>query len=88
MSIEYRATGLDSPAIHAALVTPDDDNDLPDGVTRGLGIASGGAVAVRMMGGATVILPDGALAAGIIHPIRVSRVLSTGTTATGIVAYY
>ena len=30
----------------------------------------------------------GALAAGIMHPLRLARIKATGTTATGIVAYW
>lgn len=36
----------------------------------------------------TRIIPLGALAAGMIHPIECARILSTGTTASGFVAYF
>lgn len=73
------------PAGHAATVTPHDSNDLEQ-VTRGLYVGTVGDVRVDMASGATVTLS--ALAAGIVHPLRVKRVYSTDTTATGIVALY
>lgn len=81
-----------SPAVNAALVTADDANDLTV-VTRGISFATAGALKVTMMGdnataGATVVIPSGALAAGLIHPLRVRRIWATGTTAASIVAYW
>ena len=50
-----------------------------------MGVA--GDVKVDFRGsGAAVVLP--ALAAGVVHPFRVSRVYSTDTTATSIVGLY
>lgn len=78
--------GLTAPHVRCALVTPADGSDLPF-LTRGLSIAGAGAVRVTTAAGDTVTIPSGALAAGVVHPLRVSRVWSTGTTATGIVAF-
>lgn len=82
-----REQGWESPARHVALVTPDDATDLTT-ATRGISLAAAGAVKVTTAGGETVTIPSGALAAGGIHPIQVVRVWATGTTATGIVAYW
>ena len=78
--------GLESPAWTAAEVTPDDDNDLTRVATRALYIGGDGNISVVMSGGGTVAFSG--LPAGTILPVRVDRVRSTGTTATGIVALY
>ena len=71
-------------------VTPSDANDLQTlnaalG-TRALKVTGAGNVAVNLVGGGTATLTG--LAAGQTLPIAVSRVLATGTTATGILALY
>jgi hypothetical protein len=75
--------GLTAPAINASAVTPSDSTDLTD-TSRGLYVGVSGDVKVTMAGGAAVTFVG--LAAGVIHPIRASRVWSTGTTATSIIA--
>lgn len=79
------ASGLDSPGAHAFAVTPDDEADLPF-VTRGIYVGGTGALHVTMLGGeeATFV----ALAAGVIHPIRASRIWADGTAATAILGIY
>lgn len=72
-----------SPAENLDAVTKDDANDLAY-VTRGLYVGTSGDVKVTTKGGQTLIIPS--LAAGVFHPLRVTRVWSTSTTATGIVA--
>jgi hypothetical protein len=67
-------------------VTPSDSVNLTDGLTIGLYIGVSGNVSVVTKSGQTRILVG--LAAGIIHPIPVTRVNSTATTATSIVAVY
>ena len=67
-------------------ITPSDSAELTY-VTRGLSFATAGALKVLTMGGNEVTIPSGALAAGIIHPIRVKKVFSTGTGALNIVGY-
>lgn len=69
-----------------ALVTPNDSTDLSF-VANGISFAGVGAVKVDTASGQTVVIPDGALAAGAIHRLRIKRIHSTSTTATGIVAY-
>ena len=83
----YRAA-LSSPAEHVALVTKSDTDELAN-ASRGISFAGVGALKVTMVsGGDPVIIPSGALAAGVIHPLRVKQVWSTDTGATGIVAYW
>ena len=78
---------LDGPADHVALVTPSDTDDLTK-FTRGISFGTAGALKVDTAGGETVVIPSGALTAGVVHPLRVKRVYSTGTAAANIVAYW
>jgi hypothetical protein len=75
-------SGLESPALRVFEVTPSDTTDL-DEVSRALNVASTGTVRVTTVHGTTATIH---IAAGIAFPIRVSRVWSTDTTATNIVA--
>ena len=45
-------------------------------------VASAADLAVVLKSGDAVTLP--ALSAGVFYPIRITRVLATGTTATGV----
>ncbi len=74
-------------AMNVALVTPSDSADLTT-PTRGVSFATAGALKVTTVGGQEVTIPSGALAAGIIHPLQVKRIWSTGTGAANIVAYW
>ena len=69
---------------NARSVVPSDTSGL--GFTASaLGIAVGGTITVDTAGGSTNVqltLPAG------VTPIRVTKVYSTGTAATGIVAYW
>jgi hypothetical protein len=71
-------------ATDAKTVTPHDTNDLSPGVCNALWIGGAGDVAVITAAGTTLTLtaPVGLL------PLQVSRVKSTGTTATAIAAFY
>lgn len=75
------AVATQAPASYAEAVTPSDDDDLT-WVSRALWIGGAGDVAVIMQNGATVVFA--AVPAGTMLPIRVSRVLFTGTDATDI----
>jgi len=77
-----RSASLIDPITDLEAITPNDSTDLSY-VTRGLYIGGAGNVRVITVGGQTVTLT--ALAVGVWHPIRVTRVLSTSTTATSIV---
>jgi hypothetical protein len=70
----------------ATVVTPNDSTNLAGGVSKGLYVGVAGNVVVTMADGTDATFT--ALAAGIIHPISVLKVKSTGTTATNILAVY
>lgn len=74
---------IESPASRAEAVTPSDSTDITRN-SRGIYVGGAGNLAVTMVGGGNVTFVG--VAAGTILPIRVSRVLSTSTTATSIVA--
>lgn len=80
----YRTADATVSAFDAATVTPSDSTALRP--TRGLYVGTGGDVAVEMSLGTTITFPD--VLGGSILPIQVVKVLSTGTTATGMVALY
>lgn len=71
-----------SPAIHAAAITPNDSVDL-EFPTRSIFVGGDGNLAVIMKGGETVTFTG--VVAGMVYPIRVTRVLATGTTAANLV---
>ncbi len=75
--------GVEQPATRAVAVTPNNDTDLTFR-TRALVCTGGGSVNVHMAGSSTPVLLG--IAAGVPLAVRVDRVLSTSTTATGIVA--
>ncbi|KKM24595.1 hypothetical protein LCGC14_1603570 [marine sediment metagenome] len=74
------------PARIIFLITPS-DTVLFRPAARGISMGTAGDLAVVTIKGDTVTIPNGALAAGIIHPIAVRQVLATGTVATDIVGY-
>jgi hypothetical protein len=80
-SAEY----LSAPKGGAFAVTPDDDNDLAVGASA-LYIGVGGDVAVITSLGNTVTFVG--VGDGAVLPVRVKRILDTGTTATSIVGLY
>lgn len=70
-----------------AAVTPSNTADLPNpGVSDALWVGGAGTLAIQGTDGQTVSIA--AVAAGATLPIKVRRVLATGTTATTIVALY
>ena len=80
---ESYTAGLTSPARDAAPIVPNDAADLSF-VTRGLYVGSAGDVQVRMASGDTVTFEN--MAAGVVYPVRIARVLATGTTASALIA--
>lgn len=68
---------------HFAPITPEDSTEI--GPTLGVTCSGAGNLSVVNQDGATVTI---AVAAGQWLPINVRIIRSTGTTATGIVAYY
>ena len=81
-----QSPGVLGPPTHAAAVTPDDNVDLAVPARR-LYIGAAGNVKVLLrddLSTGPVVLVG--LAVGVWHEVWVRRVLSTGTTATNIVA--
>lgn len=76
---------LTSPPEQAVAVVPADGTDLAC-VTRAIYVGGAGDLRVRMQGGAEVTFA--AVLAGALLPVRVTRVLATGTSATAIVALW
>lgn len=70
---------LDAPAYDAFAVTP---NDATVQAAESLYVGGAGDVAVETEAGNAVTFKD--VTAGAVLPIRVNRVLATGTTATEI----
>lgn len=84
-AFQNNAPGLTSPGTRADPVTPNDSTDLSS-VSRAIYVGVGGDIKVTTSGGSTVTLV-GAVAGSTI-PLRVSRVWSTGTTASDLVAFW
>ena len=83
-SFRSHTRSLTSPPEHAASILPDDAADLAQ-VTRALYVGGGGDVAVRI-GGETAVFTG--VPGGTLLPVRVSRVLASGTTASGILGLW
>jgi len=81
-----------APAGFAAVVTPNDSTDLPF-ATRAVWVGGAGTLTVNMKGqnaqnpGQANVLISG-IPAGTLLPIAVTRIKTTGTTATLIVALW
>lgn len=75
--------GLESPASCAEAVTPSDSVDLTH-VSRAVYVGGTGNLTVTMKEGGSVAFKN--VIGGTVIAIRASRILSTGTTATDIVA--
>jgi hypothetical protein len=69
----------------AVAITPNDSTVIP--VTRAVYVGGAGDIAVRLPDNETPVTFVG-VPAGIIFPIQVDKVLTTGTTATNLVAMY
>jgi hypothetical protein len=80
----YRSADSTCPAHGAVAVTKSDSTVLP--TTRSLYIGGAGDVAVVTADGQTVTFS--AVPVGSVLPIQVTKVMSTNTTATLILALY
>lgn len=76
----------DSTSDFFVAVTPNDSADLTNGECRALYIGGAGNIVIRNKDATSITFT--AVTAGSILPCRTSRVLSTSTTATSIVALY
>ena len=54
---------------------------------RGVSFGTAGALKIDTATDSGVVIPSGALAAGIMHPIEITKIYSSGTGAQGIVVY-
>jgi hypothetical protein len=79
------ARSLTSPPEHGAEIVPSDAAPLPH-ITRALYVGGAGDVALRLQGGSDVVLRG--VQAGSLIPMRIERVHSAGTTATGLVGLW
>jgi len=78
-----QTTTKQSPIEFAVAITPDDATDIAT-VSRAIYVGVSGNLKVTLLGGEDITFVG--LAAGVFHPIRATRIWSTGTTATSIVA--
>lgn len=83
---------LKAPPLHTSApenafpIVPSDVDDI-DAITRAVYVGSGGNMVVRMSGsGGNVTFRN--IPSGALLPIRISRVLATGTTAADIIGLY
>ncbi len=79
---DKHASSLESPATGAFVITPDDNTDLPE-TTRAIYVGTAGDLDLRMLDGQDIIFSG--IPAGMILPVRATRVRLTATTATDII---
>lgn len=83
----YRTANATVSAHGAKVVTPSDSTEIP--CTRGLYVGTGGNISVIMGDGqetSPVLFYN--VGTGVILPIQVTKVMSTSTTASNILALY
>lgn len=81
-TFDSSVTSLTSPATAAETITPS-DSEMLNFATRGIFVGEGGNIAVRMLSGDVITLNNAP--SGIVYALRITQVLETGTTATGLV---
>lgn len=79
------APDLTTPGEYAFAITPNDSTDLAN-ATRALYVGGAGDVACITVNGSTVTFVG--MVAGMLYPLRLKRVLSTGTSASSLVGVY
>jgi hypothetical protein len=79
------ATGLDTPYRHAAAITPSDTVDLTN-VSRAIYVGGAGNIVLITQAGETVTITGATV--GSVYRIMASRIKSTSTTATNLVALW
>lgn len=84
MQDEYAnfSRNLTAPATAGEMITPNDAQDLGY-ATRGLYVGTGGTVVARMVSGDVVTFEN--MQGGSLYAIRLAQVMSTGTTASGLI---
>lgn len=76
---------LVSPAENAAEISPNDASDILN-VTRAIYVGQGGDMQVVMLGGTTATFTN--IPSGTLIPLRVTRIMSTGTSAAAILGLW
>lgn len=82
---DFASSAIESPAAFGAAITPHDTNNLAT-LTRAIYVGGPGDLTVTLAGGDTVTLTG--VLAGAIYPLRCKKVLSTGTSATSLIALW
>lgn len=82
MSLPDYLTSIEGPATGVLTITPSNTANLARS-PRAIWVGGAGDVAVEMIDGTNGVLSG--IPAGTLMPVRVRKVLATGTTATGIV---
>lgn len=78
---------LTSPTGKCAAVTASDTVAITGGPTRGILVKTAGDYSILLVDNAAAVTIN--LAAGVVHPLRVTRVDSTGAASTtGIVGFW
>ncbi|MBA96011.1 MAG: hypothetical protein V7763_11360 [Sulfitobacter sp.] len=75
------SSGLSGPICGGFDITPSDADEISQ-VTRAIMVSQSGDLSVELKSGDAIVLKN--LIPGAVYPFRISKVLSTGTTATGI----
>ena len=76
------SVGLTSPAVAGEAIVPSDSSDLIH-ATRALYVGQSGDIVAQLVSGDVVTFVN--MQSGVIFPLRLSRILATGTTATDLV---
>lgn len=77
--------GLTSPAIDGTMIVPSDGSELSH-ITRAVYVGGSGVINAELASGAIISLSN--VPAGSILPLRLRKVRSSGTTATGLVGLW
>lgn len=75
---EHHSVALSAPLVAAEAITPSDTQDLAF-ATRAVYVGTSGTLSVTLVSGDSAVLANAQ--AGVIYPLRVARVKSTGTSA-------
>lgn len=79
--------GLSSPAHSGSHISPNDSDKLSV-YSRALFVGGAGSLAVELVGQPGSVITMSQVQPGVIYPLRVSKVLATGTTATNIISLW
>jgi hypothetical protein len=82
---DYSGQGSGEPALKGFVISPDDQADLAV-LPRAIYVGGSGNVTVKMLDNTTLVFIG--VLGGSFLPIRPSRVMATGTTATAMVGVY